>query len=92
MKTLEQIKASIKSGDTTKQQNIESLTAFIEANPQSDEAYLTRAMQYWSLGQRAAAINDLNAALRINPQSEAKTMLSSVNSILDFYDKDRYNP
>ena len=92
MKTFEEIKASIKSGDSRKEDNIAALTEFIETHPESDEALLTRAMQYWSLGKRAATINDLNAALRINPDSEAKTMLATVNSILDFYDKDRYNP
>ena len=92
MKTLEEIKASIKAGDRPKKENIEALTEYLAANPQSDEAYLSRGMLNWSMGQRAAAINDLNAALRINPDSEAKTMLVQVNSILDFYDKDRYNP
>lgn len=91
MKTLEDIKADVKAGGKD-EACLAALCEFIAANPGSDDAYLTRGMLHWRMGHRAEAINDLNAALRINPQSQAATMLSSINTILDFYDKDRYNP
>lgn len=91
MKTLEDIKADVKAGGKD-EASLSALGAYIAANPASDDAYLTRGMLHWRMGHRADAINDLNAALRINPQSQAATMLSSINTILDFYDKDRYNP
>ncbi len=91
MNTLEEIQAKIKAGGHD-DECMEALDRFIQVNPASDGAYLLRGRLHWRLAHRAAAINDLNAALRINPQSEASTMLSSINSILDFYDKDRYNP
>lgn len=91
MKTLEDIKADVKAGGRD-EACLASLGGYIASNPDSDEAYLTRGMLHWRMGHRAEAINDLNAALRINPQSQAATMLSSINTILDFYDKDRYNP
>lgn len=91
MKTLEDIKADVKAGGKD-EVSLSALGEFIAANPASDDAYLTRGMLHWRMGHRADAINDLNAALRINPRSQAATMLSSINTILDFYDKDRYNP
>lgn len=91
MKTLEEIKTAVKKGECD-EECMADLTAHIEADSRNDEAYLTRGMLHWRLGHRAEAINDLNAALRINPKSEASTMLQTIYSILNFYDKDRYNP
>lgn len=91
MKTLEEIKADIKKGGTD-EASLLDLTEYIAANPDSDAAYLSRGMLHWRMAHRAQAINDLNTALHLNPRSEAATMLDSINNILDFYDKDRYNP
>lgn len=91
METLEEIKNKIKAGGTD-EACLAELDAYIASHGESDDAYLSRGMLHWRMGHRADAINDLNAALRINPQSDAATMLSSINNILNFYDKDRYNP
>lgn len=71
---------------------IEVLTAHINSFPEDDEALTERGLKYWSQGQRREAINDYLAALKINPQSRAKMALEFVNSILDYYNKDLYNP
>ena len=65
---------------------------YIEAHPDNDEALTTRGMQYWSMGDRAKAINDYLAAIRLNPDSKAKMALKATNQILDYYNKDLYNP
>lgn len=91
MKTLDDIKSSMQTGADAAV-SVAELDALIAAEPSNDEALLTRGMLHWRLSHRAEAINDLNAALRINPLSRAKVMLQSVYTILDFYDKDLYNP
>lgn len=91
MLTLEEIKARIRknpSGETS----IEILTSYIEIHPDSDEALTLRGLQYWGCGNRAAAIKDYLAALKINPESRAKMALKAANEILDYYNKDLYNP
>lgn len=71
---------------------IEALGEIIAADPKAEEAFIQRGMRYWSLNRRSAAINDYLAAIRLNPDSRAKVLLQSANTILDFYDKDLYNP
>lgn len=94
--TLEDIKQSIEAGEPASK-SIEKLTQIIEADPENstgetEEALILRGMRYWSLSQRGKAISDYLAAIRLNPDSQAKTLLQSANAILDFYNKDLYNP
>lgn len=94
--TLEDIKQSIEAGEPASK-SIEKLTQIIEADPENikgetEEALILRGMRYWSLSQRGKAISDYLAAIRLNPDSQAKTLLKSANAILDFYNKDLYNP
>lgn len=71
---------------------LSALDEYIKANPTSDAAYTQRGLTFWSMGKRAEAINDYLEALRINPQSDARIALQSTNNILDYYNKDLYNP
>lgn len=58
-----------------------------------DEATLIeRGRLYWALGKRSEAINDYLAAQRINPEGKAKELLKATYEILNFYNKDLYNP
>lgn len=91
MRSIEEIKQAIKSGSPA-DAIIEELTAIIAAHPDCDEAYLQRGLLYWRAGQRAKAINDYNKAVSINPDSEARLALKATYEILDFYNKDLYNP
>lgn len=69
------------------------ISDFIAANPGSADAYVTRGLKYFGRDDRALAINDFLKALEIQPDSvAAKTALDSANSILDFYNKDLFNP
>lgn len=68
------------------------LTEYIAAHPESDEAYTLRGMRYWGAGKRALAINDFLKAVEINPQSRAKEAIKAADEILDYRNKDLYNP
>ena len=91
--TIEQLKETVRglSGDEA----VKVLTDFIDNNPDSagiDEAYTMRGLKYWGQQNRSAAINDYLAAIRINPESRAVQALKAANDILDYYNKDLYNP
>lgn len=73
-------------------QAISILDVYIELHPEDDEALTVRGMKHWGLNHRKEAINDYLAALKINPESRAKTALEFANSVLDFYNKDLLNP
>lgn len=89
---LEALLQSLKEQNTGAEDSLAVLDRYVSENPASDEALLRRGMLHWQLGNRAEAINDYNAALRINPESPAKIALKQTYSILDFYDKDLLNP
>lgn len=88
---LESIQEQIKNG-LGADEAIALLTEYIDANPRDDEALTMRGMKHWSRGDRAAAINDYLAAIDINPDSRAVMALKATNEILDYYNKDLYNP
>lgn len=87
---MEEIKALIKG--MSSEEAIEFLDKFIKENPHNTDALTLRGMRYWSLGQRADAINDYLAAIKIDPECSAKQALRATNDILDYYNKDLYNP
>lgn len=71
---------------------IELLDRFIIDNPENEEAYILRGLRHWGLGNRSKAINDYLAAIRINPESRARQALEMATGILDYRNKDLYNP
>lgn len=73
------------------QEAIPMLDEYI-ASYEDDEAYTLRGMKHWAMGERALAIKDYLAAIRINPASKAKQALESANAILNYYNKDLLNP
>lgn len=89
--TLEEFK-SLKEQGAESDVLIRVLDEIIASNPSSDEAYTQRGLIYWSMGKRAEAIRDYLAAIRINPKSQATLALKTTNQILDYYNKDLYNP
>lgn len=88
--TLKEIQIKIQSMDAL--EAIQLLTDYIAEHPKDDEALTLRGLRYFGNGNRAAAINDYLEALRINPDSRAKNALKAANDILDYYNKDLYNP
>lgn len=88
--TIQELKQSLT--DKSYEEAIKLLSSFIDAHPESDEAYTLRGMRHWGAGRRALAINDYLAAIKINPDSRAAQALKATNSILDYRNKDLYNP
>ncbi len=71
---------------------VEALTIYIAEHPEDDEALTTRGMKHWGAGKRSLAINDYLAAIEINPASRAREALRAATEILDYRNKDLYNP
>lgn len=71
---------------------LEWLNKRIEENPSDENAFIERGRIHWALGNRSNAVNDYLAAQRINPQGRAAQLLKATYDILDFYNKDLYNP
>lgn len=61
-------------------------------NPADEDALIERGRLYWALNRRSDAINDYLAAHRLNPEGRATQLLKATYDILDFYNKDLYNP
>ncbi len=71
---------------------VATITDYLNENPKSTDALTLRGMKHFGAGQRAKAINDYLAALEIDPDCNARLALQSANEILDFYNKDLFNP
>ena len=79
-------------GQRYSKSSISCMVECMSTNPGDDGALTLRGLKYWSLGRRADAINDYLAALEINPESKAKQAMQATYDILDYYNKDLYNP
>lgn len=89
--TFSEIKAKADAASSN-EEAIAFLSEYLETHPDDDEALTLRGIKHWGLGHRSEAINDYLAAIRINPDSRAVQALQATNDILDYYNKDLYNP
>lgn len=72
---------------------ISQLDLWINEHPDDTEALITRGLRHFGAGHRAQAIGDYLEALRIDPDNtKARQALDHANTILDYYNKDLYNP
>ncbi len=71
---------------------LKALSERIEQCAEDEDALIKRGRLYWALGKRSEAINDYLAAQRINPDGKAKELLKATYDILNYYNKDLYNP
>ena len=71
---------------------VAAITAYLNEHPDSTDALTLRGMKHFGAGKRALAINDYHAALASDPDCKARLALQSANDILDFYNKDHFNP
>lgn len=71
---------------------LRSLSERIAAHSDDEEALIERGRLYWALGRRSDAIGDYLAAQKLNPSGSATQLLKATYEILDFYNKDLYNP
>ena len=73
-------------------EKLKVLTEHLRKYPDDEDALIERGRLYWSLNRRSESINDYLAAQRLNPDGKASHLLKATYDILDFYNKDLYNP
>lgn len=71
---------------------LEELNRILAENPEDEDSLIERGRLHWALNHRSDAINDFLAARRVNPDGRASQLLKATYDILDFYNKDLYNP
>lgn len=71
---------------------LQGLDAMIEKTP-TGQLYLRRGLVLWKLQRHGAAIADYERAVALDgPDSEAAVALEMGRRVMDFYNKDMYNP
>lgn len=60
--------------------------------PDLSELYYLRGRLNWKAGHRGEAMSDYRRAISLNPQSPAVEALRLSGDIMNFYNKDFYNP
>ena len=89
--SLESIRKQISTG-LNAQDALRLLDDYIAAHPDDAEAYLQRGLKYWGMSRYADAIKDYLKADNLQPGGKAAQMLAAANEILDYRNKDLYNP
>lgn len=56
------------------------------------QEHFERGRMLWKQGNRGEAMTEYNTALSLDPDSPAAVALEMAQGIMDFYDKQRYNP
>jgi len=90
MENLEKIKQLLSAGETDKVISI--LTHFVHENPSSDEAFFLLGNAYRKKENWEFALNNYRQAMDLNPDSPAKLAYKMVIDILNFYNKELFNP
>ena len=83
------IEALIASGDYDSA--MKTLNAELEKSTDATMLAL-RGDLNWKLGPRAQAISDYEAAVDLDPSSPAAQTLAIAREVMDFYNRDLYNP
>lgn len=73
-------------------ERLRNLDERLAADSHDEDALIERGRLYWALGRRSEAIGDYLAAQKINPHGKATQLLKATYDILDYYNKDLYNP
>lgn len=89
---MEYIKLKEMTAGLTQAEAIAKLDEYIAAHPESDDALLLRGIKHWGAGHRSQAMTDYLSAIDINPASQAREALKAAKEILDYRNKDLYNP
>ena len=69
----------------------EALTKLAEL-PVDDDTLYMKGKILWKQGRRTEAITAYNEAVALNPDSTAAIALTQARQIMNFYNKDLYNP
>jgi hypothetical protein len=76
-------------------ESIEQLTAEIERASDAavrGELFFRRGRLRWKHQDRSGAISDYGCAAELAPECGAREALSQAREIMDFFNKDMYNP
>lgn len=87
---IENIKKIISNNEI--EEATQALLLELKADPNNDEAYFLLGNAYCKLNDWQQALNAYGQALSINPQSPARIAHDRILEILNFYNKDIYNP
>ncbi|MCD7978129.1 MAG: tetratricopeptide repeat protein [Tannerellaceae bacterium] len=87
---MDHIKHLISGGQT--ETAIQLLNELIENNKTNDEAYYLRGNAYRKTGNFKEALTNYLVAIELNPDSPAVQAHHMLMDILNFYNKDLYNP
>ena len=68
------------------------LNAAIDVDKSDDELFIMRGNIYRKQNQWKQSLDDYCSAVEINPSSPAAFAYDAVQQILEFYNKDMYNP
>lgn len=71
---------------------IEQLDALIEQDKTNDELFLLRGNAYRKMNNWKNAMSDYCKAIDINPKSDAVQAYQAAQDIMNFFNKDLYNP
>lgn len=56
------------------------------------QAHYEAGKRLWAEGRQGAAMTEYNRAVALDPDSPAATALEMADSVMDFFDRSRYNP
>jgi len=68
------------------------LDQFITEHEENDEAWFLRGNAYRKKGDMRQALNNYLRAMELNPESPARQAHDMLIQILDYYNKETYNP
>lgn len=71
---------------------VAEISALISKFGDNADLLFERGKLLWKLGRKAGAISDYAAAAQIDSDSPAVTALEMARNVMDFYNKDMYNP
>lgn len=90
MQDLSEIVALIEDGKLD--EAIGQLDKAIGRNAEDDQLYFLRGKAYQKVGNWQEALQNYLEAMHLNPDSPASEAYKMAQEILEFYNKDSYNP
>lgn len=87
---MESIRQLILNGQT--EEAIRQLDEIIKEDSSNDKAYYLRGNAYRKTENIQMALNNYLTAMELNPDSPAHQAYAMLMNILNFYNKDLYNP
>lgn len=74
------------------EREIATLSACISGGKASADTYFRRGRLFWKLDRKGDAISDYEQAIALDPECGAAEALRLSREVMNFYNKDLYNP